>query len=73
MLELRRTRRGYEEVPPPRCESCGVDFLPGHVIVGIQHCSCEVNLHRSHRHTCGHVTLTPPAGGQCRARSLDGR
>ncbi len=73
MAELRRTHRGYEEVPPPRCESCGADFQPGQVIVGIQHCACEVNMHRSHQGPCGHVTLTPPAGEQCRSRSLDGR
>ena len=73
MAELRRTRRGYEEIPPVLCESCWADFQPGTVIVGIQHCACEVNMHRSHRCPCGHATLTPPAGEHCRPRSLDGR
>ena len=73
MVELRRTRRGYEEVPPPRCEACGADFRPGHVLVGIQHCSCEVSMHRSHRCPCGKETLTPPAVERCRPFSLDGR
>ena len=73
MVELRRTLRGYEEVPPPRCGSCGADFRPGHVIVGVQHCVCQVNMHRSHRCPCGQATLTPPLGHGCRPFSLDGR
>lgn len=73
MVELRRTRRGYEEVPPERCSACGAAFEPGRVTVGIQHCACPVNMHRSHRCPCGQTTLTPPAGEHCRARSLDGR
>lgn len=49
MAQLRRTRRGYEEIPPQACSACGAAFEPGHVIVGIQHCACPVNMHRSHR------------------------
>ena len=73
MVELRRTHRGWEEVPPRRCGSCAAAFEPGKVIVGIQHCTCPVAMHRSHRCPCGQATLTPPAGERCRPISLDGR
>ena len=71
---LKRTRRGWEEVPPERCSGCGERLLPGEVTVGIVHCTCELRMHRAHNHTvCGATTLTPPAGERCRAVSLDGR
>lgn len=73
MVALRRTRRGYEEVAPKRCASCEAAFEPGRVTVGIQHCACENNMHRSWRCPCGQTTLMPPAGEHCRSTSLDGR
>lgn len=73
-MRLRCTRRGFEEVPPQRCFGCGEPFRPGQVSVGIQHCTCERLMHRSHFcRRCGTTTLTPPAGERCKPRSLDGR
>lgn len=74
-MRLRRTRRGYEEIPPSCCEACGTPFTAGQVLVGVAHCSCsEVRLHRSHSCLkCGEVTFTPPMGSSCRPQSLDGR
>lgn len=73
-MPLRKTRRGYEEIPPERCAHCGEPFRPGEFTVGIQHCACPARMHRCHHRTaCGHTTLTPPAGENCRAQDLDGR
>lgn len=73
MAELRKTRRGYEEVPPSRCVSCGAAFVPGKVIVGSQQCSCAQRFHRTHCCPCGYVTLTPAGDPGCRQVNLDGR
>lgn len=73
-MRLRRTRRGYEEERPAVCARCGEPFVPGEFTVGIQHCTCDLLMHRSR--WCPHCrrdTYTPAMGRQCRPRSLDGR
>lgn len=72
---LRRTRRGFEEISPARCMSCGGEFGPGKVLIGVRHCACmEVRIHREHHCLrCGADTFTPPMGPDCRPQSLDGR
>ncbi|EUA17446.1 hypothetical protein I552_0647 [Mycobacterium xenopi 3993] len=70
---LRRTRRGYEEIAPRYCWSCGGRFGPGRTLVGTAHCACGI-MHRSHWcANCGATTYTPPLGKHCRARNLDTR
>src|SRR4029077_19262892 len=43
-MNLRRTRKGWEEIPPKHCAN-GHELRAGAVLVGTQHCQCG----RSHR------------------------
>ena len=72
---LRKTRRGYTETPPSRCDGCGEVFVAGKVLVGVRHCQCiEVRMHRSfHCRRCGADTFVPALVPACRAVDFDGR
>ena len=71
-VELRRTRRGWQEVAPTRCTGCGATLVGGEVLVGTAHCRCGT-MHRTHFHRCGTTTYTPELGAACRPQALDHR
>lgn len=72
-MDLRRTRRGWEEPSPSQCPECGAELGPNQVLVGVAHCRCG-EMHRSHFcRRCEHTIYTPPLDDSCAFQSLDGR
>lgn len=71
---LRRTRRGYEEPPPPKTCPNGHPLRgPYRALVGSQQCS-TCGVHRSfHCTTCDAVVFRPAAGPDCSFVNFDGR
>lgn len=79
MVVLKRTRRGWEEPPPPRRCPQGHE-LRGlqRVLVGTQQCAtCAdrgLGPHRSYTcRTCWDTVYYPPAGPECTFVAFDSR
>ena len=71
-MNLVRTRKGWQEIPPNRCAN-GHELRGGTCLVGTQHCDC-MRTHRTHMcRLCGHITYTPPLGSACRRHEFDQR
>ena len=74
-MELRRTRRGWAEPPPPPYCVNGHPLRGGvgRVLIGTQHCQV-CGIHRSIRcEECGAMIFRPPRTEACSFIAMDGR